>query len=57
MCLRIDGIEEIRDPGGASRLGLTRSCIDADELDFLLSFGVQDEYLEVTHRPCDDEPL
>ncbi len=57
MCLRIDGIEEIRDPGGGARLGLARSCSDADELDFLLSFGVQDEYLEVTHRPCDDEAL
>lgn len=57
MCLRINGIEEIRDPDGGARLGLTRSCNDADELDFLLSFGVQDESLEVTHRPCDDDGL
>ncbi len=48
MCLRIDGIEEIRDPGGGSRLALTRACTDWDEVEFLLSFGVKNEYLEIS---------
>lgn len=54
MCLRIDGIEELRESTGRTRLALTRKCADIDELEFLLAFNVHDEYLEVSHRHCDD---